>query len=156
MTPLPGIGIREDFTARSGPRIGVISHRDGRVELIVSRVDDPDTCATSVPLTPEESNTLASLLGAPHLVSQLAEQQKELEGIITTQLPVAPGSPFEGRTLGDTAMRTRTGVSVVAVVRQIAVHPSPRPDFIFLTHDMVVMVGTADGLAEAARILEHG
>lgn len=156
MTPLPGIGTREDFSARSGQRIGVITHRDGHVELIVSEADDPDTVAASVPLTGEEGNTLASLLGAPQLVSQLAEQQRALEGITTTQLPVQPGSPYDGRPLGDTALRTRTGVSVVAVVRQGVVTPSPRPDFGFLGNDLVVMVGTIDGLTKAARILEQG
>ena len=37
--------------------------------------------------------TLANLLGAPHLVSRLAEQQRALEGIITSQFPIAPASP---------------------------------------------------------------
>jgi TrkA domain protein len=156
VTPLPGIGTLEDFTTRSGHRIGVITHRDGHMELIVSRDDDSEACATSTPLNAEESNTLASLLGAPHLVSQLVEQQRALEGVITTQCPIAPGSPYAGRTLGDTALRTRTAVSVVAVVRQGAVHPSPRPDFVFAAGDMVVMVGTNDGIAQAAGILERG
>lgn len=156
VTPLPGIGSREDFTTRSGQRIGVITHRDGHVELIVSRSDDPDACVASVPLTAEESNTLASLLGAPHLVSMLAEQQRDIAGIITTQLPVQPGSPFDGRTLADTALRTRTGVSMVAVVREQVVHPSPRPDFAFAGNDLVVLVGTTDGLEAAARILDLG
>lgn len=156
MTPLPGIGTRQDFPSRSGERIGVINHRDGHVELIVSAPDDQDTTAASVPLTREECNTLASLLGAPHLVSQLTEQQREVEGVTTSQLPIKPDSPYVGRSLGDTAIRTRTGVSVVAVVRHGAVTPSPRPDFVFVGGDLVVVVGTADGLAEAARILEHG
>lgn len=156
VTPLPGIGTREDFTARSGQRIGVVTHRDGHVELIVSRPDDPDACAASTPLTAEESNALASLLGAPHLVSQLAEQQRELEGVTTTQVPIQPGSPFDGRTLADTALRTRTGVSVVAAVRNQIVHPSPTPEFAFAGNDLVVMVGTKDGLRSAALILEQG
>lgn len=156
VTPLPGIGTRQDFSSRSGQRIGVINHRDGRMELIVSEPDDQDTMAASVPLTAEESNTLASLLGAPHLVSQLAEQQREVEGITTTQLPIQPGSRYDGRSLGDTAMRTRTGVSIVAVIRQGAVTPSPRPDFEFVGGDLVVVVGTTAGLSQAARILEQG
>lgn len=156
MTPLPGIGTRQDFSSRSGQRIGVINHRDGHLELIVSEPDDQDTTAASVSLTAEESYALASLLGAPHLVSQLAEQQREVEGITTTQLAIQHGSYFDGKSLGDSAMRTRTGVSVVAVIRQGAVTASPRPDFEFAGGDLVVVVGTADGLAQASRILEQG
>ncbi|MQA16326.1 MAG: potassium transporter TrkA [Pseudonocardiaceae bacterium] len=156
MTPLPGIGTREDFTARSGHRVGLISHRDGHLELIVSEAEDPDTVAASLPLTAEEANTLASLLGAPQLVAQLAEQQRELEDVTTTRVTVQRGSAFDGRTLGDAALRTRTGVSVVAVVRDGVTHPSPRPDFAFEADDRIVMVGTVDGLTHAARIFEQG
>lgn len=156
VTPLPGIGTREDFTTRSGHRVGVITHRDGHVELIVSRDDDADACAASAPLTAEETSTLATLLGAPHLVSTLSEQQRELGSIVTAQLPVTPGSPYDGRMLGDTRLRTRTGTSIVAVVRGGEVHPSPRPDFVFRGQDRLAVVGTAEGVDEAARILEHG
>ncbi|GAB1511164.1 cation:proton antiporter regulatory subunit [Actinophytocola sp. KF-1] len=153
VTPLPGIGTRQDFLSRGGRRIGVITYRDGRSELIVSRVDDPDTCTASIPLTPDEAGTLASLLGAPQLVAQL---QDELDGVHTKQLPLLPGSPYDGRTLGDTALRTRTAVSVVAVVRAGTVHPSPRPDFMLGGGDALITVGTKQGLAKAAEVLAHG
>ncbi|CRK57995.1 Potassium channel TrkA, possible KefG analog required for KefB activity [Alloactinosynnema sp. L-07] len=156
VTPLPGIGTRQDFELRSGRRIGVIAHRDGHTDLIVSKQDDPDSCVASIPMTPEESSTLAGLLGAPHLVVRLEEQHKEVTGITTRQLPIVPGSPFDDRTLGDTALRTRTAVSVVAVVRGGTVHPSPTPDFRFVGGDLLVTVGTTDGLAAAADLLETG
>jgi TrkA domain protein len=53
-------------------------------------------------------------------------------------------------------MRTRTGASVVAVVRDSTVHASPRPDFRFEAGDLVVVVGTPDGLRQAVSILEQG
>ncbi|QUH04321.1 cation:proton antiporter regulatory subunit [Saccharopolyspora erythraea] len=156
VTPLPGLGTQQDFTTRSGHRIGVISYRDGRFELIVCNHGDPDKVATSVDLTVEETSALANLLGAPHLVAQLTEQQREVAGITTRQLPVAPGSPYDGRALGDTEMRTRTSTSIVAVVRGGTVHPSPRPDFEFAGGDLVVAVGTAAGLRAATEILDKG
>ncbi|SMC77554.1 cation:proton antiporter regulatory subunit [Lentzea albidocapillata] len=153
VTPLPGIGVRQDFSIRSGRRIGVISYRDGKFELIMSKQDDPDTTAASIPLTPEEAGTLAGLLGAPQLVSKLARQHADITGITTRQLPV---TAFSSRTLGDTALRTRTGASVVAVVRAGNAHPSPGPDFLFENGDLAVVVGTADGLDAAADILTGG
>ena len=156
VTPLPGIGTRQDFPTRAGRRIGVISHRDGHFELIVSKQDDPDACTASIPLSVEEAGALANLLGAPTLVANLREQQAEIDGVSTKQLPLAPGTPYDGRTLGDTAMRTRTAVSVVAVVRGGTVHPSPRPDFAFVGGDLLVIVGTPEGLATAQELLEQG
>lgn len=156
VTPLPGIGVRKDFATRNGRRIGVVNHRDGPIELILSKSDDPDACLASLPMTVDEAGALANLLGAPQLVAQLAEEHSEMPGINTKQLAVRPNSPFDGRTLGDTELRTRTGVSVVAVMRAGQVHPSPTPSFTFTAGDLLVTVGTSDGLEAAGKILTHG
>jgi TrkA domain protein len=156
VTPLPGIGTRQDFESRAGRRIGVITYRDGRLELIVSREDDPDACTASIPLTTDEAGALANLLGAPQLVAQLRKENDGLPGVHTKQLQLSHGSPYDGRTLGDTALRTRTAVSVVAVVRAGTVHPSPRPDFVLGGGDALITVGTSEGLTKATNVLERG
>ena len=156
VTPLPGIGTRQDFVSRTGRRIGVITYRDGRFELIISKKDDPDACTASIPLSPDEAGALAGLLGAPQLVAELSEENAGLRGVHTKQLPLMPGSPFDGRSLGDTQLRTRTAVSVVAVVRAGTVHPSPLPDFVFGGGDLLITVGTSEGLAKAADVLDRG
>ncbi|WP_156754951.1 cation:proton antiporter regulatory subunit [Actinokineospora pegani] len=156
VTPLPGIGTRQDFVSRSGRRIGVVTYRDGHFDLIVSKHDDPDSCVASIPLTTDESGALANLLGGPQLVAKLQEQNRDVPGVDTRQLPLAQDSPYDGRTLGDTALRTRTAVSVVAVVRAGTVHPSPRPDFTLGGGDLLITVGTSEGLAQAADVLDNG
>ncbi|WP_185981810.1 cation:proton antiporter regulatory subunit [Skermania sp. ID1734] len=156
VTPLPGIGVRKDFEVAAGRRIGVVTHRDGHIELIVSYPDDPDAIAASLPLTNEEAAALANLLGAPQLVARLREEHRDLPGISTRQLPIADGSPFDGRTLGETGMRTRTKASIVAVMRAGQIHPSPGPDFTFTAGDLLVVVGTSEGLDAAGKILTHG
>jgi TrkA domain protein len=65
-----------------------------------------------------------------------------------------PSSPFDGRPLGDTQARTRTGASIVAVLRGGMTHPSPGPDFVLRSGDLVVTVGTRDGIDQVARILD--
>ncbi|MFR9805536.1 cation:proton antiporter regulatory subunit [Pseudonocardia sp. RS010] len=156
VTPLPGIGVRKDFALRSGRRIGVVTHRDGQIELIVSKSDDPDACLAELPLTSDEAAALANLLGAPQLVAQLTEEHKDLPGIHTRQIPVLDTSPYDGRPLGDTALRTRTGVSVVAVMRAGQAHPSPTPDYTLTAGDLLVTVGTSEGLDNAVKILKNG
>lgn len=53
-------------------------------------------------------------------------------------------------------MRTRTKASIVAVMRAGQLHPSPGPDFTFTRDDVLVVVGTPDGLDAAGKILSHG
>lgn len=156
VTPLPGIGVRKDFATRTGRRIGVITRRDGRTELIVSKVDDPDACLAEISLSTEEASALANLLGAPQLVAQLTGEHRDLPGIHTRGLSINSGSPYDGRTLGDTALRTRTSVSVVAVMRAGQVHPSPAPEFTLTAGDVMVTVGTSEGLDNAVKILARG
>lgn len=155
-TPLPGIGVRKDLLTASGRRVGIVTQRDGQTELIVSRPDDPDTCMASIPLTSDEAATLGNLLGAPQLVAQLTEEHRDLPGVNTRQFLLSADSRFDGRTLGDTKMRTNSGASLVAVMRAGQVHPSPTPDFTLLAGDLLVAVGTTEGLDAAAKILQHG
>lgn len=156
VTRLPGVGTKQEFTTAKGRRLGVLTYRDGHRELLVSDLTDPDACSATVGLSEPECVALGTLLGAPNLVAQLQAEHSEVPGVATAQIPVQPGSPYEGRTLGETAMRTRSGASIVAVVRDSTVAASPRPDYRFAGSDLVVIVGTADGLKQAATILEQG
>jgi TrkA domain protein len=144
------------MTTGRGRQIGIISHRTGRRDLVVYDRDDPDSCVATVALTAEEANAIAELLGTGRAVEHLAELHRQVEGLITEQIPIAPGSPYDGRPLGDTRSRTRTGASIVAVVRDGQVIASPRPDFLFTAGDIVVVVGTGEGTTAVARILNDG
>ncbi len=89
-------------------------------------------------------------------MERLAQLQRQVEGLVSEQIPILAGSPYDGRTLGDTRARTRTGASIVAVVRDGDVIASPRPDFGFRAGDVVVVVGTAEGTEAVATILAGG
>jgi TrkA domain protein len=151
--PLPGIGLRHVLTTGRGRRVGVVSHHNGRHELVLYRRDDPDSAADSVALSPEEANVLAELLGTGRVVERLAELHRQVDGLVSLQVPIPSGSAYDGRPLADTRARTRTGASIVAVVRDRDVVASPRPDFVFAAGDIVVVIGTAEGAAAVAEIL---
>lgn len=152
-TPLPGIGLRHDFMTDAGRRVGVVSHRDGRRELVIYDARDPDACVAQVRLTDEEADALAEILGATRVIERLAALRQQVRGLVSEEIPVRPGSAYEGRPLGDTRARTRTGASIVAVIRGGEVLASPGPEFVFAGGDVVVTVGTAEGVAAVADIL---
>lgn len=155
-TNLPGLGLRKDFMTASGRRVGVVELREGQTELIISTWDDPDTCQASIPLTSDEAATLGNLLGWQHLAMKLTEEHKDYPGIVTRQFSIAPDSPFQNQPMGKACIRTRCGVSIVAIMREGEVLPSPGPDAVLHTGDLLVAVGTQEGLDAAADILRHG
>ncbi len=148
---LPGIGMRYDLMTRKGRRIGVVQHRSGRRDLLVFSREDPDACSETVRMTDEESSTLGELLGVPRIVDTLTGIQ--VEGLLSEQIAIEPDSPFANRTLGETQARTRTGASIVAVIRAQDTIISPTPDFRFQPGDGVVVVGTREGVRGVSTIL---
>lgn len=155
-TPLPGVGRRVEFTADDGRRIGVIHHRAGRRELFVCAPDDPDAVAMSLRLTDDESHALADALGGTTVVENLSDLEQSIEGLAIDWLSIEKGSSYSGNTIGDTRIRTRTGVSVVAVIRDQAAFPAPGPSFQLEDGDILVVVGTSDGIASVIDILHAG
>ena len=155
-TPLPGVGLRLEFVAGGGRRVGVVRRQHGQIDLFVSHPDDSDLTALSVELTAAEAHTLTELLGGSSFSQALSHLQEAAEGIVVDWLPIEPGTPFVDHPLGDTQLRTKTGVSVVAVIRAGAPIPSPTPAFIFGEGDVLVTVGTVEGLTAAASILASG
>jgi TrkA domain protein len=151
--PLPGIGIRYEFVTEDGDRVGVVHRRTGERELVLYERGDPDTSHDLLRLGFEDSRTLAELLGVSQVARDLADLGQNVEGLAVDRLPIVPGSPFDGRSIGDTEARTRTGVSIVAVLRRDEAHPAPGPDFGLRSGDMLVVVGTPRGIEELAVLL---
>ncbi|WBO68308.1 potassium transporter TrkA [Streptomyces camelliae] len=150
-TPLPGIGVRYDLTTREQRRLSVVAHRDGSRTLSAYRGDDPDACALSVHLTGQEAEALAGTLKPAHHSPSLLSTT-EL-GLVAERIELSSVSYWNGRLLGETRMRTETGVSIVAVLRRAAAIPSPGPGFRLGGGDTLIVIGTREGADAAAAIL---
>lgn len=155
-TQLPGVGVRYEFLTEDGERVGVVHHRGGRREMFVCRAEEPDAVAMSVDLTDDEAHTLGEMMGVATVVEKLNNLQQSIEGLAIDWLTVDPGTPYAGRTIGDARIRTRTGVSVVAVIRDTSPYPAPGPDFHVEAGDTLVVVGTTKGIEAVTDILTAG
>lgn len=153
-SPLPGIGLRDDFVTAAGRRVGVVSHRTGQRDLVIYDERDPDACAATIPLTPGEADAVAEFLGTRRVVERLSQLSEQVESLRTSKLNIAPGSHFDGAALGDTKVRTRTGASIVAVLRGQEAIASPMPTFTLYGGDQLIVVGTEDALLAVTEILE--
>jgi TrkA domain protein len=134
----------------------VVHHRTGRRELFVCEPDDTDAAVVNMSLSDEESHALSEALGGSTVVANLAHLQQQVEGLAIDWLSIAPGSPYAGKTIADARIRTRSGVSVVAVLRSAETFPSPDPSFAIEAGDTLVVVGTPDGIKQTQEILRTG
>ncbi|MGW0869128.1 cation:proton antiporter regulatory subunit [Streptomyces sp. NPDC002740] len=150
-TPLPGIGVRYDLTTREQRRLSVVAHRDGARTLSAYQEDDPDACDLSVRLTSGEAAALVdAMLPDHHSPSLLSTTEL---GLVAERVELPGTSHWNGRLLGETRMRTETGVSIVAVLRRAEAIPSPKPDFRLTGGDTLILIGTREGVEAAAAIL---
>jgi TrkA domain protein len=152
-TLLPGVGVRYQLRIRSGEVLGIVVQREGGAEVSVYDRRDPDRARDVFRLSAEEADAVAEVLGAPRLTQRFADLSREVPGLQSARFPIAPGSPFDGRTLGDTRARTLTGCSIVALVRDADVIPSPGPEAGLRAGDVLVAIGSATGLEQLDRRL---
>jgi TrkA domain protein len=153
-TQLPGVGVRHDFTTEDGTQIAVLVHRDGRRDLLVYDRDDPDSCTGMLFLSQDDTRTVAEMLGASQVTETVMAVQQQIEGLSIEWIPLDEGAPAIGTTIADGQLRTRTGASVVAVLREATTIPAPGPELEFLRGDVVVAVGTTEGLRTLRVILQ--
>lgn len=152
-TVLPGVGVRHEFSTADGDRLGVLVHRSGRREVLVYDKRDTDACAARLVLDSDDARTLAELLGASQISAAVTAVQQQIEGLAIEWLEVGDRSSAVGTTIADGEYRTRTGASIVAVLRDDVSIPAPGPDQAFAAGDIVVAVGTTQGLAELRKLL---
>ena len=153
---LPGIGVRHDLVTEGGHRVSVVSQRNGDRSIGIIDDDDEDTCRASIALSDDEAAALADVLGASVMLSRLTSLSDETTGLYTEQIALPTDSPYLNRPLGDTKARTRTRCSIVAIMRDGTIIPSPTPTDVLRPGDLIVVVGTREGLDGVEKLLANG
>lgn len=151
-TLLPGVGVRHEFTTVGGERVALLTHRSGRREIAVYDQADPDACRTVLRLSADDTRTLGELLGTSQ-VSEAVLGAQRIEGLALDWITLESGSRFDGASIADGQFRSQTGASIVAIVRGTTTIPAPDPTSRFEGGDVLVAVGTPDGLNRLRSLL---
>lgn len=126
---LPGIGRKFQADIRSGERVVIIVHDDGRRELYQFEEDNHDECAASVSLDDAEARQLAGILGGMAYTPKALESvEMAFDDLVIEWYKVEPGSDAEGKTIGELAIRQNFGATVVAIIedeRAKSISPGP-------------------------------
>ncbi len=153
---LPGVGLRYEFRNHRGAWVALVALRGGGFELSLYEGSDPDLATSTLHLDLEEAEAVARVLGSPRMTEKFADLTREVPGLESASVQVGQTGPYADRPLGDTRTRTRTGASVVALVRGEQVIASPGPREVLRAGDVLVVIGTHDSLAEVARLIGSG
>ncbi len=155
-TALPGVGVRYSFVSSKGQRLSVLHHRSGRRELFVEVAGDPDAARLVLDLDERDSRILGELLGESRVVPDFERLQQTVGGMTLDWLTVEPASPAAGRTIGELAVRSSTGATVVSVLRGEEQIPNPAPDVRLEAGDIAVVIGVPESCRRARDVFRGG
>jgi TrkA domain protein len=156
-TVLLAVGVSYAFTTATGQRAAVIVHVSGERHLVVYDPDDHERVLYTLVLNDGESRTAAELLGLPLVSDRVTDLvPPRLKGMNAVCIPIPAGSPYAGRRLGDTNARSRTGASIVAVLRDGRTIASLTPEFTLHHGDDVVVVGDDSSINGVRELLVTG
>lgn len=72
------------------------------------------------------------------------------------ELAILPGSPLAGKSLAESQLRSRTGVTLLALRRAGSLLPNPPPGTLMREEDVIVVLGEEDAIALAAVLAKGG
>ena len=156
-TRLPGVGTKFTFTTDHGSRVAVIQHLDGSRELYVFRHAGDEEPTAVLQLEDDESRQLGAVLGGAYERPKIVEELEMALGEFQIEwIKVPAGSWVNGRTLADCAFRKRTGVTVIAILRESESIAGAQPDDVILDGDTLVVVGKAGQFGKVRTLLADG
>jgi TrkA domain protein len=156
-TRLPGIGVKYGYRLDSGGRISLILHNDGKRELYWFRRADDDEPRAVIVLDDDEARQLGAVLGGAYQRPKIVEELEIALGELQIEwVPVPDSSPLIGKTLADAALRAKTGITIIAILREPEPVSGAQPGDVIQQGDTLVTVGKAGQYGAFHRALERG
>ena len=130
-------------------------HLDGLRE-VYSYADEDEEPNVTV-LNDEEARQLGAILGGvvyrPQLVQDLEVAIKDL---VMEWIEIPADSPLVGRTVATCKIRSTTGATIVALIRESGSLPVPHPDEELRAKDVMVVIGRPETFPEIRRLIAEG
>ena len=156
-TRLPGVGVKYSFGSAHGEHLSVIFHNDGTREIYVFSHRGDDQPAAVVSLDDDEARQLGAILGGAYERPKIVEELEMALGELAIEwIPVPQGSPAIGKSLADCAFRARTGITIIAILREPEPVTGAQPTDIIQAGDTLVTVGKLGQYAAFRHLLAEG
>ena len=155
-TRLPGVGVKYTFRLDDGGRLAIIQHNDGQREIYYFRAREDDPRAV-IRLDDDEARQLGAVLGGAYERPKIVEDlEMALGDLLIEWVRVPDTSPAIGRSLAECAFRARTGITIIAILREPEPVTGAQPDDVIQQGDTLVTVGKAGSYAAFGRLLREG
>jgi TrkA domain protein len=156
-TRLPGVGTKFAFTTAHDSRVAVIQHLDGTYELYVFRHVEDDEPRAVLLLEDDEARQLGAVLGGAYERPKIVEELEMAFGELAIEwVEVPPDSPAIGKTLAECGFRARTGITIIAILREPEPVTGAQPTDVIERGDTLVTVGKLGQYREFRRLLREG
>lgn len=155
-TRLPGVGVKYTLRTARGARLAIILHNDGDREIYYTEQGEEDPAAV-IELDDDEARGLGAVLGGAYERPRIVDDLEMALGELTIEwIKVPDGSPAIGHSLAECGFRARTGVTVIAILREPEPISGAQPGDVIQEGDTLVVVGKAGQYAEFRRLLAEG
>jgi TrkA domain protein len=157
-TRLPGVGVKYTLMCRGrGQRLAVILHNDGTREIYVFEHAGDDEPRAVVQLEDDEARQLGAVLGGAYERPKIVEELEMALGELAIEwIPVPAGSPAIGKSLAEAAFRARTGITIIAILREPEPVTGAQPDDVIQEGDTLVTVGKLGQYGAFRKLLAEG
>ena len=156
-TRLPGVGVKYGFRLAGGGRLAIILHNDGKRELYWFRHADDEDPRAVIALDDDEARQVGAVLGGAYERPKIVEDLEMALGELHIEWVAVPdSSPWIGSSLADCGFRAKTGITVIAILREPEPVSGARPDDVIQRGDTLVTVGKAGQYQAFRRLLEGG
>ena len=156
-TRLPGIGVKYTCVTAHGARLTVILHNDGLRELYYFRHAGDEEPQAVIPLDDDEARQIGAVIGGAYERPKIVEDLEMAFGELTIEwVPVPDGSPAIGHTLAECGFRQKTGITIIAILREPEPVTGAQPTDVIQEGDTLVTVGKLGQYPAFRKLLAEG
>ena len=157
-TELPGIGKKFVVQTRSGEKLTIIIHDDGRREMFHFDEENPDDSISMVTLDDDEARYVSAIIGGvTYQPTALENIEVALGDLIIEWYRLEPNYKAIGKTIGELRIRQRSGATIIAVIeKNQKKHVNPGADLMLTADALVVVIGERLHQQQIRHILLNG
>ncbi|CEP69096.1 Potassium/proton antiporter subunit KhtT [Moorella glycerini] len=156
-TELPGIGKKFQIETRSGDKIVIVVHDDGRREIYHFDNNDPEESISMVTLDDAEARRVAGILGGMAYVPKALETvEMALDDMVFEWYKVEKDAQSIGKTIGDLEIRKKTGAAIIAIIKKDEKVLNPGPEKIITPGATIVVLGDRKQVKACKELILHG